>query len=400
VTREQHPDIGLLLRLLRDHAAAEFPEFQEPQWNWRAFAALCDEHDVESLVYCRLHRLGRVVPEPLMNHLRSRFLEICARNYHLAAQVVELAAAFEKAQIPVLVYKGPAVASALYGDIALREYHDLDLLVREQDVVEAVTLMENRRFEQHNLPPWFHCSPEKQAHLKRVEEIPFRAPDGSYFVDLHWTLGNEYWRPFSPEFESLWYRTETIALPQGNVPGLCSEDLFLALCSHGTKHRWRVLKWLVDIEQLLRKSAGMDWSRVEKMIQRRPGAAECARLAVFLAAELLDAGIPDDVRRILSPSASTLALGSAIRDEFRTWGSSRGDFEPTLFALDASIHKKLRAAEALRYPQKVFWEIFIQVTHKERAVIELPQKLDFLYHVIRPVRLIAKYGRRMARRLA
>ena len=34
----------------------------------------------------------------------------------------------------MIVYKGPALATALYGNVALRTFGDLDLLIREKDI--------------------------------------------------------------------------------------------------------------------------------------------------------------------------------------------------------------------------------------------------------------------------
>ena len=37
--------------------------------------------------------------------------------------------------------KGPVLASTAYGDIAMREFVDLDILVRPSDVASAMTIL-------------------------------------------------------------------------------------------------------------------------------------------------------------------------------------------------------------------------------------------------------------------
>jgi len=395
----RHQNLGLLLRLIHKFAPEDLPEMRAPQWDWRAFAAFCDRHQLASIVYCRLRNLGSdQVPVALMEHLRCRFFEISARNYDLAQKVVELTAAFEEERIPVVAYKGAAVAKLAYGDLALRQFQDVDLLVRQTDVLRAVTLLQRRGFEPQRQDRWWLCRPEKPRHLKRAEEIPFRAPSQTYFVDLHWSLGPDYWRAFYPDIDGMWDRIERITLLQGSACTLCPEDLLLALCSHGAKHRWQQLKWLVDVTQLLERPE-MNWSRVEEMVAHRPGAGVCAGLAVSLAKELLDAQIPADAVRILRTNERTRAVASAIRDEILWSGESTGDYYGTLLALQEQRlgRMRIRATTALRYPGGVFRETLVQVTHKERALIDLPEHFQFLYHVIRPIRLMAKYGRRAAR---
>lgn len=99
--------------------------------------------------------------------------------------------------------------------------------------------------------------------MKLYHEITLAAPDASYAVDLHWQLAPLYARVFGPDVRALWLRAANLHLPFGDVPVLCREDLFLALCQHGTRHRWWQLKWLFDVAELLRNAETMDWSGID-----------------------------------------------------------------------------------------------------------------------------------------
>jgi len=398
----------LLIRVLKGcPASEELPWLRTPHWDWRGFAALCEQHDLASLVYCRLRGLGVEIPGGLEQHLRSRFLEVSARNYVLEKKLVDLTSRFEEDGIPILAFKGPAVAMVAYGDLALRQFGDLDLIVPQDYLIKAVSAMRNSGFVQVRqggrpyLVPVM-SRPENPKHLELSEEIPFRAPDRTYFVDLHWSVGHGYWRAFSPDIEKVWERTESVTLPHGSVRTLCREDLLLALCSHGTKHRWPCLKWLLDIAQLLQQSSSMNWSRVEEMIARRPRAGVAASLGILLAEQVLGAPIPAEAARVLPAVERVRAVASAIREEIRHNGQSSGDHCGTLLALEDRplTRLKIRAKIAAGYPFGFLRELIVDVSPSDRAFIALPRYLDFLYHLVRPMRLMIKYSRQAARTLS
>jgi hypothetical protein len=292
---------------------------------------------------------------------------------------------------------------AVYGDLALRQYQDLDLVVRKEHVLEAVRVMSQCGFEivptngRPQMIPYL-CNPENPKHLAMAEEIPFRGPDKTYFVDLHWQLGHGPWRAFSPDVEKMWDRAVKLELPNGSVSTFCNEDLFLALCYHGSKHRWSCLKWLLDVAELLRKAETLDWSRIEEMIKVRPRAGASASLAILLAQDLLDVPVPAEAVRVGPATQRIFAEAASIREEILSRGQTTGNDYPTLLALEERpmARMKYRTTRAIRYPGGLLSEIIVQVSPKDRALIRLPEKLQFLYYFIRPIRLVFKHVRRGA----
>lgn len=388
-------EIPALFSLLSGRLDA-FP-FEE---DWRPFAEACDLHQVSTFAYCRLQAISKNIPAGLLDHLRQRFYEVSARNYQLAKKLIDLASLLQNAAIPVLAFKGPALAMAVYGDLALRQYQDLDLVIHQEHLVKAVDLLTRSGFQ---LTPTFSrpqitpylCNPRNPRHVARAEEIPFRAPDGSHYVDIHWKLGHGFWRPFGPDIDRIWDRVEKQDLPQGSVSTFCREDLFLSLCYHGTKHRWVTLKWLLDVAELLRNAETFDWSRIEEMARIQPGLCASASVAILLANQLLSAPVPPLAERILPPTSRSLVLAAAIRDEILASGHSTKDSCATLLELEPRplARMRFRATWIARYPGSVVRELFVRVDAKDRALVSLSPKFQFLYHVIRPLRLLARSSR-------
>lgn len=370
---------------------------------WQPFAKACDEHQVAPFVYCRLKDRSDI-PAGLLAYLRQRFHESSADNYRLAGNLIDLTSMLHNEGVPTLAFKGPALAMAIYGDLALRHFQDLDLLIRRDHLRKAVDTMSGHGFQitpqfsrPQMTPYWFR--PENPRHVAVSEEIAFRAPDRSYFVDLHWQLGHDFWRPFSPDTEKMWERTEIHSLSHGKVTAPCREDLFLALCYHGTKHRWLSLKWLVDIAELLRTAETLDWSRVEEMAGIRPEISAPASVAVLLAHELLDAPIPAEAARILTANNRARAVATAIRQEILTRGRSTGDNSATFLGLEKRrlVRMKYRATRIASYPGGLLREVFVLVSPKDRAVVSIPERIGFLYHIVRPIRLLVKHTIRAGR---
>ena len=396
-----------LLRLLAHREGSDLEWPPAVTWDWRDFAEACNTHQLIPFVYCRLQGLTEAaVPAGLLEYLRTRFHEICARNYELARKLVDLTLMLHNQGIPALAYKGASLAMAVYGGLVRRHYNDVDLVIRKEQLVKAVHLMTGWGFKV--VPPWglpliipYVCQPENPRHVSWAKEISFCAPDSTYCVDLHWQLGDRFWLSLSPDVDKLWERAVRQDLPQGSVSTLCREDLLLALCAHGIRHRWICLKWLVDIAELLRKAATLDWARIEEMVRIRPGAGASATVGVLLARDLLEASVPVEAGKVLPATSRTVALASAIREEFLMNGRSSGKEQATLLALETcSMERmKFRAVRMYHYPASWFRVVILEVSPKDRALISLPRKLQFLYYVIRPVRLVVKRCLHVARAL-
>ena len=68
----------------------------------------------------------------------QRFNEATERttmsNLYLTQEMLKLLSAFRKKGIPAIPYKGPVLAQAVYGNVGLRQFGDLDITVPEDCV--------------------------------------------------------------------------------------------------------------------------------------------------------------------------------------------------------------------------------------------------------------------------
>jgi hypothetical protein len=388
--------ICVLLQMLKNGRWKCPPQTEK---EWRSFADLCDFHQTSSFVFCRLKDLPKdAVPSPLLEHMRARFYEISARNHRLARKLVDLTWTFQEHGIPVLAYKGPAVAIAVYGDLSQRQFEDVDLIVRKEHLSTTLDLMtrEGYRIVPYSSRCGFHfvphsIQPQSPKHLRKYHVVTLQAPDQTFFVDLHWKVSNG--RTFGPDMEKVWAGATKLKLPQGTICTLSREDLFLALCYHGAKHRWAQLKWLLDIAQLLHEPETLDWSHIQELTADSIS-KQYVGLAILLASDLL--GIPQpEAAKALPITQRTLRVARAIHEEILSQGWANTNHHTTLLDLQESFSAWTNY-RFLEYPGWWLEQVFCQVGPKDRMVIRLPTCLDFLYYCVRPIRLLLKYGKRAA----
>jgi hypothetical protein len=383
--------IQKLLRVLQRENDLDWPS---DETDWQAFANLCEDHQVAPFVFCRLNATGAAVPPGLFEYLRRRFFTISARNYHLAKQMVEVTSFLSEHRIRAVAFKGAAIAMGVYGDLALRQYQDIDLVVRAADLSNTVDLLVRRGFEIPSGPGL----PKYPKTRLLAHEVILRAPDRSYFLDLHWRLDSARPGVFCLDAKQMEDRLELIQLPGGCVSSFCREDQFVALCCHGTKHGWARLKWLVDISEMLRQPAGFDWSRIETITNRKPLAKASVGLAILLAQHLLRAPMSATLPKVLAPNQRTQSVALSICGEILLQGHTQGfeSFHFTLPSLEGGLVSWMSHL-FFRYSKWFFEHAIVRVNSKDRALVPLPERLEFLYHVVRPIRLIGEYSGRLAR---
>ncbi len=286
---------------------------------WEELLALATAHSVRPLLYQRL-KTGApkdIVPAAVMESSRNCCLANAARNLRLCKQLRELVTALHSEDIPVVLLKGLYLAEAIYRSLAVREIGDLDLLVREEDLVRAAeTLTGMGYLTQHtySLEAQMHAMHHLPCFSKtNVECVP---------VELHWNVV----LPRSPHFivpDDLWTRALPVRVGNTELLGLCPEDVLLHLCEHASYHHEfsRGVHPLCDIAETVRTfGPSLNWDAVvTRAMQWRWDRG--AYIALRLSREHLGAPVPSQVLRALrSPGFDDALLMMALDQTFTSLG--------------------------------------------------------------------------------
>jgi hypothetical protein len=321
----------------------------DPGLDWERLLELADRHGLRPLLSWHLSRFGAAsVPAATLSRLRGDFQKISALSVLLTGELLRLIAAMRDRGIEAVPFKGPALAAALYGHVALRQFNDLDILVREHDVWRASEVI-----EAHGFAPDVHISENQRAACIRRDYVRmFRRDEGRTLVELHWGVAR---RSFAVPFDActVWPRLEPMTLQGTTVPRPCAEDLLLMLCVHGSRHAWDKLEGIASLAELLRAHPALDWDRVWRTAREM----RCQRMLVFallLARGLFEAPVPACATADAPPSRAQIAMARRVVRR-----SAAGDEESRMRARMrlTALHLRLKDSytDRARYCVGVAW---------------------------------------------
>ena len=112
--------------------------------NWDMLLDIANLERMLPLLYKNLILISpKEVPPAVMMRLRNEFLLNSSRNLLLTRELLFIIDNFDAKGIPIMPFKGPVLAEQVYGDIALRSFVDLDLLIPEREYTRAEELLQS-----------------------------------------------------------------------------------------------------------------------------------------------------------------------------------------------------------------------------------------------------------------
>jgi hypothetical protein len=138
-----------------------------------------------------------------------------ARNLYLVEALAELMGLLQNHGIRAIAYKGPVLATTLYGNSALRWAGDLDLLVHPSDFSNAKILLAANSYKTNSSSQW------------HVSELVHQSCQIS--LDLHRNVVPRRYR-FSLSFDDMWERRRSLSLTRSvSVVTSSLKDLLVIL---------------------------------------------------------------------------------------------------------------------------------------------------------------------------
>ncbi|MFO0982774.1 MAG: nucleotidyltransferase family protein [Planctomycetota bacterium] len=335
------------------------------------------DHGVWPLLHTSLKTAcPREVPEDVRHELADRFLENAQRNLHLARELGAIVALLAAHGIDSIPFKGPVLTQAAYGSLALRQFQDLDILVRVHQLARAKQLLMARGYR----VPHAAARPEGSHECRLEHERTL------VLIELHWRLTPRHW-PFDLDLEILWQRSQPCTLAGQQMLQLPPPENLVVLCVHGAKHQWSRLDWVCCVAELLRAHPEVDWRRVQELA-RSSNSERVLYLGLALARELLDAVLPVSIVRAVAEDESIPPLVSEVRQ--RMFGRTGRELDP--FA-HAAFYFRMRERVQDKVPFFIHRARSLLAAAEENGKgVRLPRFCAFLSYLIVPVRLARKYG--------
>jgi hypothetical protein len=374
---------------------------QPAGFDWEDFLRSAEHHGVLALAVRNLIEHAPALPSEVRRSLESAYAENFRRGLWFTAELQRITRHFALNGVRAIPYKGPTLAQRAYGDLALRSFSDLDLLIAPEDFARA-----RRALAELGYLPSKPLTPAvERLWLRTGYERSFDGPGGKNLVELQWALLPYFYAvdPESFRFDHLWSRAGQInlgtneALPElpplgvamesgmnpSSVPCLSPEDSLLVLSLHAAKHLWTRLIWVADIAESLRAS-NVDLALV--VSRARPlGVARILGVSLQLANHLLQAPLPPAGQALIDhdPQIPELAQEALAR-------LSRGqsyDFETTAYFREI-LRTRERRADRWRY----LWRLVWTPGPGDIEALKLPEMMFPIYPAVRLARLLRRFA--------
>src|SRR5882757_6348835 len=351
---------------------ARIAGWKEFTLDWSEILRLAEHHGVLPLLARNLSAHARELPSQVEQSLRSAFDGNARRNLWFASELVRITNHFENKNIRVIPYKGPMLAESAYGDVALRNFGDLDFLISPADFKHAKEALGELGYW-----PSSDFSPAVERFwLRNGYERSFDSTAGKYLVELQWALLPRF---FAVDFriQDLLARSGPASLGGRQVLRLSPEDLLLVLCLHAAKHLWMRLIWICDIAETMRTQK-VDWSLVSARA-RELGILRIVGVSFWLAQTLLDFPLCEPAQTIVSGDAEVAVLGEQFAA--RLARSATYDFESTKY-FRWILKLRERRSDQWRY----LWRLVSTPGEGDLATVNFPEALFPLYRGVRVAR--------------
>ena len=339
------------------------------------------QHGILPLVYKTLKRLNdknfldtqHATLNAFLLELKQAYLSIARRNMLMSAELIHILKMLEKDGIDALAFKGPTLAQMAYGDITLRQYSDIDILIHSEDRKKAADLLEKKGY----IALLSMGPKQEQVWYRNAKEMSLYQPEKNIHIDLQWQFfDNDY--PLHYTLDTLWKTARVISLNGNPVRTFSADSLLIYLCIHGSKHLWERIGWIKDIDLLIRSEA-LNWKQIEREIDGS-GFERMFLLGLYLANSYFKTPLPDTVNEQIKGQVWLEKLEYFIIND---WEAKKNIFHNSA----AMLHLFPTPGLKLKYLIKVI----IKPAKNEYRYVDLPENFYWAYYLLRPYLLIRKY---------
>ena len=381
------PGISALLEtewsLLRA-ACAEVPPPQKTarirkllgsQIRWDSLLSLAEYHGVQPILARSLMSFEDQIPTQTLITLKQSYRANLHKALLLSGEFVRVVDSLSQAGVDFIPYKGLALAETVYGDIALRQAGDIDLLIHATDLKRVQEAMGKIGY----VPHLNFSEDEEAAYIKSGYECAFDGAAGKNLLEVQWAIEPHFYA-VDVDLEGLFRRAQTVRVMGVDTKSLSPEDLFVVLGLHAAKHVWGRLIWLCDLQRI--SGLPLNWKKIADDAQEL-GVVRILHVTLLLAERLLGSPYPTLAAENLPEDSAAETLAG----EIETYISNDKTYDVESLAY-FRLMLRLRERRINRFR---FVSRFVFTPGPgEWAVMRLPKLLFPLYRVLRITRLAGR----------
>lgn len=377
----ERPENELLLCCARTQVSqavgTRIQELIAGQIDWDYLFQLARRHSIIPLLYLQLERQASdLIPAEVLAKLKLHYQQNFARNIILSAELSRVLELFANAGIETIPYKGPALALFAYGNLALRRFVDLDVIVRKSDVLRARDLL----IADGYTPTKSLTTAQQELLLRTQHNLQFARDNNRLLLELHWEVAPHLFVSSVQENE-LWQNLETISINGVQMKSLSAGDLLFSLCVHGSRHLWERLGWICDVAELMARRE-LNWPA----LQERATQADSERmflLGLHLARKLLQTELPPEVQKRCDSDPRLESLSENVIDHLFNGPTHVPASSSEIFKYNIGVRRSLSARAR-------YFVHMLRPTDSDVSAHQFPNGFTFAYYLTRPFRLFFK----------
>jgi Uncharacterised nucleotidyltransferase len=353
--------------------------------NWDLLLSDAARHTVTPLLAKQLTAVaGDALSAARLKQLKDLARAAVVRSLAFTAELVAILKLFGSEGLQAIPYKGPVLAEQAYGDFTLREFEDLDLILRQKDMPKANHLITSLGYRATY--PW--TLSQNAASSLVPGEYCYRNERRRMVIELHTERTLRHF-PLPPDIGALAERLVRVSLSGHAIETFAPEDGLPLLCIHGSKDFWERISWIADVAEFVQAHPQLDWDSVIRRTESLR-ALRMLHLGLALAVRFFDLPLMDEIRQRVEADEIAGVLAGEI--ELRVFHESANSFG---------------AARRFRFRRRMLegvfdgWRYSVRLTispaEEDWEIVRLPRPLAPLYLALRPFRLLRKYGASHAR---
>ncbi len=358
--------------------------------NFNSLIELAIAHRIIPLVYKSLNKLhmDEIIKKEkqsikfLFVNLKSLYLQIAKQNMLMSAELIHTIKLLKKNDIKALVLKGPVLSQMAYGDITLRHFGDLDILVDEKDLFKAATTITSNNYIPDVELDYF----KNKALLDVSSDLGLRHTKKHTYIELHWKL---FRKNLFVTLDGLNVKSNPtiIKIQDKELETLQSELLLVYLCSHGSKHMWERIQWIVDVDRLIKNIDDINWDTVW-LYAKETHSINTLLLGLSLNKELFGTNLPSTIEEKIEKRKNIYLLKIHT---LKLLNKKPAEHSSKISSMYKKFDYHLKLYDSFTDKAKYCFSYIFKITPDDVLNINLPKHLHFLYFIIRPFRLGIKH---------
>ena len=326
--------------------------------------------------------LSENVKKELKEYIKNKSIE----SFNQLNEMKIVSEAFKVNNTDILFLKGIVHSALFYNDVIDRQARDIDILIHSNEVKKADSILTSLGYSK--IRKEFDLTPKQfNEFIKFEKEIEYYHPGKKIYIDLHWKLNNE--SDFDVNINDKAIRKNIVFPVDFEVNTMGFDYNLLYLFSHGGVSAWFRLIWLFDVAMALKKYPEYDWDAFISLSHEH-GVKRSVLQGLLLVNKFWSIEIPPQINKMIEKDKLIIRNS---RIPIKATVHSGVYFKDSMFS---KMERRIYLATLKNNWLYVLKTIlsFRLTTPYDWMFLKLPDKLFFLYYVLRPYFLFIRIIKR------